>query len=201
MTRGKRRKAIGNDQVPWLRGRLQHKCVAVGVTGSVAAGLMIPGCILSMRHAIGIDVIPMMSRGARHFVSPYLLELCAGRKVLIDMFSTDVYRIPHIEINLELDAIIVMPATANIIAKLAHGFADDIVTSVVLAATCPVLVVPNMNGTMWENRTVQYNVRALRRAGLHITQPVKGIEVATLTLTHGVMPDLVEILTDLAKIM
>lgn len=129
---------------------LQGKCVLLGVTGGIAAYKM--ANVASALKKLGADVEVIMTENATHFITPLVFETLTGHKCMVDTFDRDFkFEVTHISLAKKADVVLVAPATANVIAKMAHGIADDMLTTVVLAARCPKLVSPAMNTGMLEN--------------------------------------------------
>ena len=126
---------------------LQGKCVLLGVTGGIAAYKM--ANVASALKKLGADVEVIMTENATHFITPLVFETLTGHKCMVDTFDRDFkFEVTHISLAKKADVVLVAPATANVIAKMAHGIADDMLTTVVLAAKCPKLVSPAMNTGM-----------------------------------------------------
>ena len=139
---------------------LKGKCVLLGVTGGIAAYKM--AGVASALKKRGADVEVIMTRNATQFITPITFETLTGHKCMVDTFDRDFkFEVTHIELAKKADVILVAPATANVIAKMAHGIADDMLTTTVLAARCPKLVSPAMNTGMLENPITQDNIRTL----------------------------------------
>ncbi len=152
---------------------LQGKTIVLGVTGSIAcykaAAL---ASALVKQHA---DVQVVMTENAAQFVGPVTFEQLTGNKALIDTFDRNfVHQVEHVALADRADFVLVAPATANVIAKLAHGIADDMLTTTVLACRCPKAVAPAMNTGMYENPVTQDNLETLRRYGWEIAAPNEG---------------------------
>jgi phosphopantothenoylcysteine decarboxylase/phosphopantothenate--cysteine ligase len=130
------------------------------------------------------------------------MRLHSGNWVYTDFFD---YRgdtiVPHIELTRRADLFLVMPATANILAKGANGIADDLVSLAIVAASCPVLFVPSMNSVMWQNQAVQKNVRTLRVLGHRVMEPTEGLEISNLEPTHGCMPSLSRVADEISALV
>lgn len=159
-----------------------------------------PQFILYLRRR-GLQTIQiLMSAAACRFVTPYAMRLHSGRHVYTDTFETHgCTSVPHIELPRKSDLFLVMPATANILGKAANGICDDLISTTIFAATCPVMFVPSMNGAMWERPIVQENVQKLRRAGYRILDPSEGIEISSLEPTRGCMPPLSKVAEEIAR--
>lgn len=147
--------------------------ILVGVTGSIAA--FKSAQLVSDLKKRGWDVQAILTGNARQFVGEATFEALSHRPVLIDLFDfTQTHRPEHIDVALHARLMVIAPATANFLGKVAHGLADDLLSSVVLAARCPVLVCPAMNDRMWTNPLVQENVAKLRRTGFEFCGPEEG---------------------------
>lgn len=147
--------------------------VLLGITGSVAAFRMCD-LILDLKKN-GIRVVPVLSRDAHHFVAPLTLQSLAGSQVYTEFFSLEGRPKPvHIELAKEADLIVVSPATADIIARMSLGLADDLLSCTVLAAQCKIMVVPAMNDKMYQNPVTQEHLVRLGQRGFVIIGPVKG---------------------------
>ncbi len=175
--------------VPRRSSRTLCGRVVVAVTGSIAA-LWTARFILHLRannHAREVSVV--MSEHATRFVTPLAMRVVSGSPVLTDLFDAGApLPVGHVQITEGADVLLVMPATANIIGKAAHGIADDAVSSSILAAACPVVFVPNMNQRMWRHPIVRRNVQTLKSAGYHVVPPEMGVEISTLRQREGAMP-------------
>jgi phosphopantothenoylcysteine decarboxylase/phosphopantothenate--cysteine ligase len=163
--------------------------VVVAVTGSVGA-LWTAQFILHLRTNRYVrDVTVVMSEHATKFVGMAAMRAVSGAPVLAGLFDPDApFAVGHVEVSQGAGALVVMPATANIIGKAAAGVADDAVSSAILGADCPVIFVPNMNPRMWTHPIVRRNVGILKDAGYRVIPPTTGIEVSTLRSREGGMP-------------
>lgn len=147
--------------------------IVLGVTGSISA-YRACDLVLEMRER-GWDVIPVLSKDAHHFVTPLTLESLAGREIYQDFFAVPGRPKPiHIELAKAADAIVIAPASADIIARMSLGLADDILSCTVLAAMSPVVVVPAMNDKMYANSVTQEHVERLKKRGFRFVDPVVG---------------------------
>jgi phosphopantothenoylcysteine decarboxylase/phosphopantothenate--cysteine ligase len=150
------------------------RTVVVGVTGSIAAFRAAEVC--SALRKEGCDVRVVMTRWARQFVGELTFTTLTARPVITDDNLGDYADRPeHLALGDVADLYLVAPATANILAKMAHGVADDIVSTTYLSVTCPVLVAPAMNVRMWEHVVVRENVAALKRRGVTVIEPDEGL--------------------------
>ena len=157
--------------------------VALGVSGGIAAYKSIE--ILRGLQRAGCEVRVAMTRHACEFVQPLTFRALTGAYVLVDDYAPDnPDPIAHITFSQTIDLLVIAPATANIIAKMANGIADDFLTSTYLACTAPVVIAPAMNTTMWRHPATQRNVKTLRAAGAQIIEPDDG-EMACGTIGPG----------------
>lgn len=172
--------------------------ITLGVTGSIAA---YKACELARLLAKdGHDVHAVMTASAREFVAPLTFRTLTRNPVGTDQFAPpESWKPEHIALA-QSDLVLVAPATANVIAKMAHGIADDLLASTILAARCPVAVAPAMNDGMWDNPATQANVATLRSRGVHIVEPAEG-ELACGTAGRGRMAEPQEILEAVRRIL
>lgn len=152
---------------------LQGKRIVLGVTGGIAAYKAAE--LVRLLGKQGADVQVAMTEGATHFVTPTTFQALSGKPVFTDQWDA---RMPnamaHIDLSRQADLILVAPASANFLARTAHGLADDLLTTMALARDCPLLVAPAMNRQMWENPATQRNVAQLRADGVGILGPASG---------------------------
>lgn len=147
--------------------------IMIGVCGGVAAYKT--AYLVSRLAQKGFGVTVVMTESARHFIGPATFSALSGREVLTDGFDLDGHPLgPHIELARRAELFCVAPATANLLAKAAHGQADDLLSTLLLSFTGPVLLAPAMNSEMWDKRVVQRNVEAVQADGMHIIQPGSG---------------------------
>ena len=161
--------------------------VALGVSGGVAAYKAAE--LVRRLQQDGIDVQVVMTRSAQEFVRPLTFAALTGQKVITDLFggegaanSANVESaIEHIAVAQRIDALVIAPATANVLAKLARGIADDFLTTLYLATTAPVIAAPAMNVNMWEHAATQENIEMLRARGVHVVSPDEGYLACGMT--------------------
>ena len=166
---------------------LKGKCVLLCVTGGIAA-YKIPNVASALRKA-GAEVHVIMTQNATQFITPLTFETLTNNRCVVDTFARDFqYDVTHISLAQAADLILIAPATADVIAKLAHGIADDMLTTVVLAAKCKKLVSPAMNTAMLENPITQDNIATLKRYGFEIIPPASGL-LACQAVGSGKMPE------------
>ncbi len=152
---------------------LKGKTVILGVSGSIAAYKAANLASLLMKQHASVQVI--MTKNGENFIHPITLETLTGRKCLTDTFDRNFeFKVEHVSLAKQADLAIVAPATANVIAKLAHGLADDMLTTTLLACTCPKIVAPAMNTRMYENPVTQDNMKRLRQYGWTFVEPEVG---------------------------
>lgn len=166
---------------------LQGKTVVLGVTGGIAAYKM-PN-LASALVKLGCNVQVLMTQNATQFITAVTFETLTGNKALVDTFDRNFsFQVEHIAVADQADLVMIAPATANVIAKLAHGLADDMLTTTVLACNCPKIVVPAMNTKMYENPVTQDNLNALRRYGWEVVEPASGY-LACGAVGKGKLPE------------
>jgi len=167
---------------------LAGKNITIGVSGGIAVFKVAQ--LVSNLAAGGAEVRVMMTRSAQEFVKPLTFQTLSGHHVYTDLFERSaVGLVQHIELATCSDLIVLVPATANIIGKVANGIADDLISTVVMAATCPVLICPAMNVNMYNNPVVQRNLASLRELGYHFVEPGMG-RLACGTEGRGRLADL-----------
>lgn len=166
---------------------LQGKTVVLGVTGGIAAYKM-PN-LASALVKLGCNVQVLMTQNATQFITAVTFETLTGNKALVDTFDRNFsFQVEHIAVADQADLVMIAPATANVIAKLAHGLADDMLTTTVLACNCPKIVVPAMNTKMYENPVTQDNLNILRHYGWEVVEPASGY-LACGAVGKGKMPE------------
>ena len=159
--------------------------VALGVSGGVAAYKAAE--LVRRLQQEGIDVQVVMTRSAREFITPLTFAALTGQKVITELFGSESVdanvesAIEHIAVAQRIDLLVVAPATANIIAKMARGISDDFLTTLYLATTAPVVVAPAMNVNMWEHAATVENIDILRARGVHIVAPEQGYLACGMT--------------------
>ncbi len=179
---------------------LKGKTVLLGVTGGIAAYKAAALASALVKQHAAVEVV--MTQNATQFVTPLTFEQLTGRRTVVDTFDRNFsHQVEHIALADRTDLVIVAPATANVCAKLAHGIADDMLTTTVLACRCPKLIAPAMNTNMYENPVTQDNLDILRRYGWDVIEPASG-RLACGVVGKGKMPEpddlLQHILRDLA---
>ena len=145
----------------------------IGVTGSIAAYKM--ANVASALIKKGADVHVIMTRNATNFINPITFETLTGHKCLVDTFDRNFeFNVEHVSLAKQADIALIAPATANIIGKIANGIADDMLSTTIMACTCPILVSPAMNTNMYNNKIVQDNIKKLISYGYIMIEPEKG---------------------------
>lgn len=166
---------------------LKGKNILLGVTGGIAAYKAADLCSRLVKQHAGVDVI--MTEHATEFITPLTFESLCHRRTVTDTFDRNhPWEVEHIALADKADCVVIAPATANIIGKLANGLADDMLTTTVLACRCPKLLVPAMNTNMYENPVVQDNLAKLRHYGWQIMEPASG-HLACGTSGRGKLPE------------
>ena len=152
---------------------LEGKTVLLGVTGSIAAyKIAYLASALKKRHA---DVHVLMTENATNFINPITFETLTGNKCLVDTFDRNFqFQVEHVSIAKKADAVMIAPASANVIGKLAHGIADDMLTTTIMACKCKKFISPAMNTIMFENPVVQDNLKILEHYGYEVIAPACG---------------------------
>lgn len=152
---------------------LSGKTILLGVTGGIAAYKAAALASALVKLHASVEVV--MTRNATQFITPLTFEQLTGNRTMVDTFDRNFsHQVEHIALADRTDLVIVAPATANVCAKLAHGLADDMLTTTVLACPCPKLIAPAMNTKMYENPVTQDNLDLLRRYGWEVIAPASG---------------------------
>lgn len=171
---------------------LKGKTIVLGVTGGIACFKAAALASMLVKQHASVQVI--MTENATKFVTPLTFEQLTGQKALTDTFDRNFrHSVEHIAVADRADLVLIAPATANIIAKLAHGLADDMLTTTVLACDCPKAIAPAMNTKMYENPVTQDNLAILRRYGWEVAEPASG-HLACGTEGKGRLPEPEELL-------
>ena len=173
--------------------------VGLGVAGGIAAYKAIE--VLRLLQKSGCDVRVAMTRHATEFVQPLTFRALTENYVFVDDYAPEnPDPIAHINFSQNIDLLLIVPATANIIAKFANGIADDFLSSTYLASTAPVLLAPAMNTTMWENPATRRNIETLKNDGVYFVEPVSG-ELACKTVGTGKLEDVENIVSQAMKLL
>jgi phosphopantothenoylcysteine decarboxylase/phosphopantothenate--cysteine ligase len=176
---------------------MKGKKIILGLTGSIA---IYKGCFLLRRlKEEGFLVKVVMTKNAREFIQPLLLERLSENKVYTDLFDKSYdYKIEHISLAKDADLVLIAPATANFIGKVACGIADDLLTSLVMATNAPVWICPAMDENMYKNRIVQENIKKLKSLGYKFIGPEKG-KLASGEVGLGRLADIELIVKELKR--
>lgn len=176
---------------------LKGKTVLLGVTGGIAAYKAAALASALVKQHAAVEVV--MTKNATEFITPLTFEQLTGRRVMVDTFDRNFqHQVEHIALADRTDLVLIAPATANVCAKLAHGLADDMLTTTVLACRCPKLIAPAMNTNMYENPVTQDNLAALRRYGWEVIEPASG-RLACGAVGKGKLPEPEELLQYVLK--
>lgn len=166
---------------------LKGKTVLLGVTGGIAAykAAALASALVKLHAAVEV----VMTENATKFITPLTFEQLTGRRTMVDTFDRNFsHQVEHISLAERTDLVMIAPATANVCAKLAHGLADDMLTTTVLACRCPKLIAPAMNTNMYENPITQDNLEILRHYGWEVIEPASG-RLACGAVGKGKMPE------------
>ncbi len=166
---------------------LKGKHIVLGVTGSIAAYKI--ASLASMLVKKQADVTVIMTKNATNFINPITFESLTGNRCLVDTFDRNFeFQVEHVSLAKQTDVFLVAPASANVIAKAAHGIADDMLTTTLLACRCPKIFAPAMNTRMYENPIVQDNISTLKDYGMEVVTPASGY-LACGDTGEGKMPE------------
>ena len=166
---------------------LSGRTVLLGITGGIAAYKM--ANVASALRKTGAEVHCILTQNATQFITPLTFETLSNNRCIVDTFDRNFqYDVAHVSLAKKADVILIAPATANVIAKLAHGLADDMLTTTVLASRCPKLIAPAMNTAMLENPATQENLATLRRYGFTVIEPATGM-LACKDVGSGKLPE------------
>ena len=170
---------------------LKGKTIVLGITGGIAAYKM-PNVAHALAKA-GANVHVLMTKNATEFITPLVFETLTNNRCIVDTFDRNFqYDVAHVSLANAADLMLIAPATANVIAKLAHGLADDMLTTVTLAAHCPKLVAPAMNTHMLENPITQDNLKTLEHYGFTVIPSGSGLVASGGTGTGGLPNECVQ---------
>lgn len=166
---------------------LKGKTILLGVSGGIAAYKS--ASLASLLVKTGAEVHVLMTEHARNFINPVTFETLTGHKCITDTFDRNFeFNVEHVALAKKADAVILAPATANVIARLAHGLADDMLTTTVLACQCPKIIAPAMNTRMYDNPITQDNLKLLEKYGMEVVSPASG-RLACGDTGSGKMPE------------
>ena len=176
---------------------LKGKTVLLGVSGGIAAYKAAALASALVKQHAAVEVV--MTENATKFITPLTFEQLTGRRTMVDTFDRNFsHQVEHISLAERTDLVIIAPATANVCAKLAHGLADDMLTTTVLACKCPKLIAPAMNTNMFENPVTQDNLDILRRYGWDVIEPACG-RLACGAVGVGKLPEPEELLQHILR--
>lgn len=178
---------------------MTKKNIVLGITGSIAA---YKACdLITHLSKKNLNIICVMTKEAESFITALTLETLSGNKVYTDMFALpDKREIAHVSLGEKADLIVICPATANIIGKLAAGICDDLLSAAVISSTAPVLIAPAMNDRMYKNKITQRNMLELKKAGYRFIEPVTG-RLACGHIGIGHLADTSQIIKTIEKIL
>jgi phosphopantothenoylcysteine decarboxylase/phosphopantothenate--cysteine ligase len=178
---------------------MKNKNILLGVTASIA---IYKACeILSRLKTQGFQVTVVMTPEAQEFIKPIVFESLSGNKVYCKLFDrAEAYDIEHVSLAKKADLILIAPATANIIAKIACGICDDLLTCVVCATKAPVLICPAMNENMYKNKITQANIKKLESLGYKFVEPRRG-RLACDEIGIGALAEVETIIKEVKKIL
>lgn len=166
---------------------LKGRTVILGVTGSIAAYKIASLASMLVKKQASVHVI--MTQNAMNFINPITFETLTGHKCLVDTFDRNFeFQVEHVSLAKQADVVMIAPASANVIGKLAHGIADDMLTTTLLACRCPKFLSPAMNTAMYENPIVQDNLKILKKYGYEVITPASGY-LACGDTGSGKMPE------------
>ena len=172
------------------------KNIVLGVCGSIAAYKA--GDIIRRLQDKNCRVSVIMTKEAVEFITPLTLSTLSGNVVFSDMFNQDAWRMAHIELARTADAVLIAPATANVIGKLANGLCDDMLTTFAVTSKAPIFIAPAMNDEMYANSIVKENCAKLKKHGVSFIEPVKG-KLACGTVGIGHLAEVEEIVKFILK--
>lgn len=174
--------------------------ITIGVCGGISA-YKVASIVSALKKNENIEIQVIMTKNATNFITPLTLETLSKNKVVIDMFEENNYEyVGHIEYAQNTDLLVIVPASANIIGKIANGIADDMLTSTVIASNKPVLFVPAMNSKMYLNKIVQNNIEKLKNYGYLFLNPESGM-LACGDEGIGKLPNTKKIVEEIYKIL
>ena len=178
---------------------LKGKKIVVGITGGIAAYKAAEFVRLLVKEEVRVHVV--MTENAQKFIAPLTFQTLSGNPVVSDPFALlEDAQIGHIALADLAELVVILPATANIIGKIAHGIADDFLSTMVMATKAPVLFVPSMNVNMWENKALQKNIQTLLEMGYHLLEPGEG-ELACHWYGKGRLPEQNEVVEKMEDIL
>jgi phosphopantothenoylcysteine decarboxylase/phosphopantothenate--cysteine ligase len=178
---------------------LQGRKIVLGVTGGIAAYKAAEFVRILVKGKVDVHVV--MTENAQKFIAPLTFQTLSGNPVVTDPFALiEDAKIGHIALADLAELVVILPATANIIGKIAHGIADDFLSTMVMATKAPVLFAPSMNVNMWENKALQKNIQILLEAGYHLLEPGEG-ELACHWYGKGRLPELNDVVEKMEDLL
>ena len=178
---------------------LENKNIIVGVCGGIACYKVASLVSLLKKEGANVDVV--MTKNATQFITPLTFQTLSQNPVVIDMFELfKTADVKHISLSQKADAVIVAPATANIIGKVVNGIADDMLSTVLMATTAPIVFAPAMNNNMFNNKIVQDNIKKLKDYGYHFVEPEVGY-LACGTNSVGRLADIKNIVEKIKEVI
>lgn len=178
-----------------MKNAPKNKHITIGVTGSIAAYKAAD--LVSKLKQAGNEVNVVMTKCACELIGPATFQALSGNPVLIDMFPED-DPMPHIKLADRTDVLVICPATANIIGKIACGIADDLLSTLAMSVTAPIIIAPAMNEKMYLNKAVQDNINVLKKRGAFFVGPSEGYLACGYT-GKGKLADISEIISEIGK--
>lgn len=177
---------------------MEFKNLLIGISGSIGA-VEIHSYLTELQQRYNCSINIIMTDTAKKIVNLESLKYFVDGYIFNNMFeSTSKFKIPHVHLSGWADAFIILPATANTIGKIANGVADDLLTTAAMAATCPVIIIPNTNEQMYNRRAVQRNIQYLKEDGYIIIEPEgEGVQLSTKKKIKGAMPNPQELVSQL----
>ncbi|GLB60014.1 flavoprotein [Cytobacillus sp. NCCP-133] len=177
---------------------MEYKKILIGISGSIGA-VEIHSYLTEIHQRFNCSMNIIMTESAKKIVNPDSLKYFVDGYVFDNMFdSYSEFKIPHVHLPNWADVLIILPATANIIGKIANGIADDLLATTAMAATCPVIIVPNTNEHMYNRRAVQRNIQELKEDGYIFIEPEgEGVQLSTKKKIKGAMPSPKEFVSQL----
>ncbi len=174
------------------------KKILLGVSSSIS---IYKSCELARKYVKdGFSVHVIMTKNSTEMIRPLLFETITGNPVFTDSFVRDYKLMGHIKLKENASILVIAPATANIIGKIANGIADDLLSTTFLSVKCPVIAAPAMNPDMWGNAAVTHNIEILKKRGVHIVEPVEGSVVCGDEGT-GKLADIEQIYNETKKLI
>lgn len=181
---------------------MDYKKILVGISGSIGA-VEIHSYLTEIQNTFNCSINLIMTESAKKIVNPDSLKYFIDGHLFENMFDYNSdYKIPHVHLPNWADILIILPATANIIGKIANGIADDLLSTAAMAAACPVIIVPNTNEHMYNRLAVQRNIKSLKEDGYIFIEPEgEGVQLSTKKKIKGVMPSPKELVIQIEEMI